>query len=110
MSNKRVYSEYTIEACQLLGKLIQLGRKNKRWTASDLAERAGISRATLHKMEHGEMTCAIGLMFEVAALVGITLFELNDQYLSKQLQQINTTLALLPQSIRLSKKVVDDEF
>ena len=110
MLRPRTYSPYAREACQLLGKLIQLGRKNKHWTTQDLADRAGITRVTLHKIEQGERTCAIGLVFEVAALVGVTLFESNDQRLSNQLNHLDDKLALLPKSIYPLKKAVDDEF
>src|SRR5258708_2740339 len=107
MSKVRVYSTYAIEACRLLGGLIQLGRKNKKWSAQDLADRAGITRLTLHKIEQGEMSCSIGLFFEVAALVGVSLFDLGDQSLSRQLDHVSDKLALLPKSIRQSKKVID---
>ncbi|MFA6303678.1 MAG: helix-turn-helix transcriptional regulator [Legionella sp.] len=110
MSKVRVYSAYAIEACRLFGGLIQLGRKNKKWTAQDLADRAGITRLTLHKIEQGEMSCSIGLFFEVAALVGVSLYDMGEQSLSKQLGRVDDKLALLPKSIRQSKKVVDDEF
>lgn len=110
MFKQRTYSPYALEACQLLGKLIQLGRKNKHWTAQDLADRAGITRVTLHKIENGEMTCAIGLIFEVAALVGVPLFASNGDRLTERLAQINDKLALLPKNIYPFKKVVDDEF
>jgi hypothetical protein len=56
------------------------------------------------------MSCSIGLFFEVAALVGVSLFDVGNQSLSRQLDQISDKLALLPKSIRQSKKVVDDEF
>jgi transcriptional regulator with XRE-family HTH domain len=35
----------------LLAKQIQLGRKQRKWTEHELADRAGISRATLQKTE-----------------------------------------------------------
>lgn len=41
----RAYSRHSLEALQLMGKLIQLARKERKLTAQDLAERAGISRA-----------------------------------------------------------------
>jgi transcriptional regulator with XRE-family HTH domain len=110
MTKDRVYSAYAFEACQLLGGLIQLGRKNKKWSTQNLADRAGITRLTLHKIERGEMSCSIGLFFEVAALVGVSLFDMDDQGLSRQLDRLTYKLALLPKSIRQSKKVVDDEF
>jgi DNA-binding XRE family transcriptional regulator len=70
MAKQRTYSKYAQEAALLLGKQIKPARKQRKWSEQNLADRAGISRVTLQKMENGEMTCAIGLVFEAAALVG----------------------------------------
>ena len=75
MAKQRTFSKYAQEAATLLAEQIKLGRKQRKWTEKNLADRAGISRATLQKIENGEMSCAIGLVFEVATLVGINLFE-----------------------------------
>ena len=75
MVRQRTYSKYVQEAAQLLGKQIKLAWKQRKWSEQNLSDRAGISRATLQKIERGEMTCAIGLVFEAAALVGLNLFE-----------------------------------
>jgi DNA-binding XRE family transcriptional regulator len=76
----------------------------------NLAERVGISRATLQKIERGEMTCAIGLVFEVAALVGINLFEQDKLPLSISIDQTKDKIALLPKRIQPKTKAVDDDF
>ena len=108
-TRKRTYSRVTREAAELFGKLIRLGRKERKMTESELAGRAGISRATLQKIERGDLTCEIGLFFEAATLVGVTLFEAdNSQAVSMHLGRINDKLALLPQRIRTSVKVDDD--
>lgn len=106
---KRTYSRVTREGTELLGKLIRLGRKERKMTESDLAERAGIARATLQKIERGDLKCEIGLFFEVAVLVGVQLFESeSSQALSTHLGRINDKLTLLPQRVRTSVKVDDD--
>lgn len=105
---KRAYSRYTKEAMRLMGMQIQLGRKQKNWTEKELAERAGISRSTLQKMEKGEMSCAVGLVFEVAALVGLSLFEEGREDLLKQIKQSRDLLTLLPRRIKIKIKVDDD--
>lgn len=110
MAKQRTYSKYANEAVQLLGKQIKLARKQRRWSEQNLAERAGISRATLQKIEKGEMTCTIGLAFEVAALVGLNLFE-NDQLpMSVRLENTTAKISLLPQRIKSKPRVVDDDF
>lgn len=109
MSTKRAYSRYTKEAGFLLGSLIKLHRKKRKWTQQELAERAGISVATIKKIEKGNLTCATGIVFEAAALVGIRLFESMDN-LKTQKERIEDKIMLLPKSIRKPKKEVDNDF
>ena len=110
MQKQRTYSKYAQDAVTLLGKQIKLGRKQRKWTEHNLADRAGISRATLQKIENGEMSCAIGLVFEVATLVGINLFENDKLPLSKHIEQMGDKIALLPQRIQVKARNVDDDF
>ncbi len=110
MAKQRTYSKYAQEAAILMGEQIKLGRKQRKWTEKNLADRAGISRATLQKIENGKMNCAIGLVFEVATLVGINLFEHDKRALSKQIEQTKDKVALLPQRIKTKTKEVDDDF
>ena len=56
------------------------------------------------------MSCAVGLVFETATLVGVKLFEQDRRSLSKQLEHTRDKLALLPQRIRTKTKAVDDDF
>lgn len=79
-------------------------------TAQDLADRAGISRTTLYKIENGDLKCEIGIVFEIAALVGITLFETTSDTIDSLRERIEDKIALLPKSVRVSKRFVDDEF
>ena len=110
MAKQRTYSQYAQEAAVLMGEQIKLGRKQRQWTEQNLADRAGISRATLQKIEHGEMTCAVGLVFEVATLVGVKLFEPDSIPLSKHIEHTRDKIALLPQRIKTRKRVVYDDF
>ena len=110
MAKQRTYSKYAQEAVKLLGEQIRLKRKQRRWSEKDLAERAGISRATLQKIESGKMSCAIGLVFEVATLVGIKLFESDRIPLSNSIEQTRDKIALLPRRIREKNKKVQDDF
>ena len=110
MAKQRTYSKYAQDAVLLLGEQIKLGRKQRKWTEHNLADRAGISRATLQKIESGEMSPAIGIVFEVAALVGINLFEQDKLPLSKRIEQTRDKIAVLPKRIQVKTKAVDDEF
>ncbi len=110
MLKQRTYSKYAHDAVILLGEQIKLGRKQRKWTEHNLADRAGISRATLQKIENGEMSCAIGLVFEVATLVGVNLFEQDKLPLSKHIEQTRDKIAVLPKRIQVKTKAVDDDF
>ena len=110
MAKERTYSRYTHEAATLMARQIQLGRKQRKWTERELAERAGISRATLQKIEKGDLSVAVGLVFEVAALVGLALFDQERASLTSHIVRANDRLALLPRSVRKRRESVDDEF
>lgn len=110
MAKQRTYTQYALAAAALMGEQIKLGRKQRRWSEKNLAERADISRATLQKIERGEMSSSIGLVFEVATLVGIKLFEPDSTPLSKHIEHTRDKIALLPKRINTPKKVVRDDF
>lgn len=109
-TSTRAYSRYCLEAAELLGKQIQLARKLNKLTAQDLADRAGISRGLLQRIEKGDPACSLGAAFEVAALVGIKLFSSEANELPARLAQIDNNLALLPKAIHTSTPVIDDDF
>lgn len=110
MPRHRVYSRYAKATMALLGEQVKLGRKQRKWSETELAERAGISRATVQKIEKGDMTCAVGLVLEVASLVGVTLFEPDQDALEQHLDRTQDKLALLPKRIRVKPLEVFDDF
>jgi DNA-binding XRE family transcriptional regulator len=94
----------------LLGKEIRLHRIKLNWKESDLAERAGVARATVQKIEKGNPGCAIGLIFEAAVLVGIKLFDAEAATLRARLTQTEEKLTLLPKKMRHTTLPPDDDF
>lgn len=110
MVKKRTYSKYAQEAAFLLGQQIKLARKTRKWSLINLAERAGISKRTLQKIEAGEMSPSIGLVFEVASLVGVSLFAQDSERLATSIDLTQSKIALLPKRIREQTKVADDDF
>lgn len=54
-----------------IGENIKLARKRRKLTAEQVAERAGIHRATLHRVEKGDPTVAIGLYFNVLKVLNL---------------------------------------
>jgi len=106
----RTYSLYNREATALLGALIREARNARRLTAQELADRAGISRGLLQRIEKGNLKCEIGVVFEVATIVGVKLFDANENTLTKYLRQTKEKLTLLPKSVRSKSKRVNDDF
>lgn len=111
-SVKRTYSAYSLDAMHLLGVAIRAERKSKKMTEQSLADRAGVSRSFIKRVERGDMTCNIGAVFEIAHIVGIPLFdaEPNTNRLAEHIAQIEGKLTLLPKTIRKKTKVIDDDF
>lgn len=109
---ERVYSRYSRDAALLLGKHIRLGRKDRGFTEADLANRIGISRATLQKIEKGDPRCELGLVFEAATLVGVVLFDAAPSATSfaSTLENVSNKIALLPARVRKKQKGVNDDF
>jgi transcriptional regulator with XRE-family HTH domain len=54
-----------------IGENIKLARKRRKLTAEQVAERAGIHRATLHRVEKGDPTVAIGIYFNVLKVLNL---------------------------------------
>jgi len=106
----RSYSRYSIEAARLLGLMIRQRRIEHQMTIEELAERAGVSRGLVSRAEEGDMGCSIGTVFELATLVGTSLFTLNPSDITLQIANAEKTLSLLPRSVRKSGKAVKDDF
>ena len=104
MKRTRTYSPYAVEAAQLLGARVSLARRQRRWSMQELADRAGITKFTLGKVERGDLTVGLGVAFEVAALVGVPLFHEDRSQLSADLDRARDRIALLPQRVRCAAR------
>jgi transcriptional regulator with XRE-family HTH domain len=109
-SRARTYSPYAVDAARLLGAQVASARRERRWTRAELAERAGISPTTLSKVERGELTVSLGVTFDVAALVGVPLFNEDRSRLSGDLDRTRDRLALLPQRVRKPSRSPNNDF
>jgi len=104
------YSPQTLDAARVLGLRIAEGRRRRRWTQAELCERGGVSKATLRNAEHGEPTVAIGVMFELATLVGVELYGLPPGDLRSLAARESDRLALLPAHVHPRQVSADDDF
>jgi transcriptional regulator with XRE-family HTH domain len=110
MGRRRAYSPYTTEAAKLLGEQIRIGRRGRRWSQRELAERAGITPGTLIKIERGDPSVRLGTAFEVATLAGVPLFHPERSRLSLDLDRTSARSALLPERVRPRAEDLKDEF
>ncbi|MBC3411954.1 helix-turn-helix transcriptional regulator [Pseudomonas sp. SWRI107] len=107
--SKRTYSPITQSALQLFSQLIALKRRERGLTQQNLAERLGVTRGTLRRLEAGDPKCEIGLFFELAYLLGIHLFDAPERYQSLAIS-IQDKLAVLPTRVQKTRQEVDNDF
>ena len=54
-----------------VGENLKLARLRRRLRATQVAERANISRTTLYSMEHGDPAASVGNLLRVLAVLGL---------------------------------------
>jgi DNA-binding XRE family transcriptional regulator len=73
MSQIDAFSKPVQESLQMLGNLIQSARKAAKYTAKELAQRAGVNRKTITRLERGDPGIGLGLFITVLWLLDIPL-------------------------------------
>ncbi|BBK43809.1 transcriptional regulator [Allostella vacuolata] len=106
----RPQSRYARDAGLLLGQLVRRARIERKMTVAELAERAGLSRGLVQRIEKGDPGCAIGAVFEAAAIVGVRLFDAGQPMLAGAIDANRTILALMPRSVRAARIEARDDF
>lgn len=79
---------------QTLGENIHLARLRRDLSSEQVAERAGMARNTLIKIERGDEGVAIGMYFRVLIVLGLQddlLLIARDDVLGRKLQDIGLT-------------------
>jgi transcriptional regulator with XRE-family HTH domain len=105
------HSPMTRDAVTVLGQIVSTERRAQRRTAADLAERAGISRDTLYRVERGDPAVAVGTVLELLVLLGVPLFGEDAEGLAREAAAGRRLLTLLPERVRRrSQPEPDDDF
>ena len=108
-TKKRTYARPTLAAVTLLGRIIALERKGQRMTLQELAERLGVARGTVGRLEKGDPKVELGVAFEACTLLGVPLFE-RQSHVAREARAADRELALLPKAVRARNVKVDDDF
>lgn len=108
MRKAHTYSRQTVATAKLLGRMVRLGRVERRLTIADLAERVGVTDQTIRRLERGDPTVALGITLEAAVIAGVPLFGDDDARRRLEARHVDDRLALLPKSVR--EPVVSDAF
>jgi len=108
MKRIRSHSPVATEAAKLLGQNIRLARQQHLWTLQELADRVGVSKITMIKVERGDLTVGLGIAFEAAAVSGVPLFTADRSRLHLEADRLDDRLALLPHAVR--KRQIDNDF
>lgn len=100
---------------RLLADILVAARKSKRWRQIDLAERIGISRQSVARMERGDATVAIGHYVMAAWLLDIPILpDLKTERVDSQTmisQLISFLTEQLPERIvKKDERPIDDNF
>jgi transcriptional regulator with XRE-family HTH domain len=110
MTSPRPYARQTREALGLLGQLIRAARIERGLKVQDLADRVGVSRDLIHRLEKGDPRCGIGVVFEAATVVGLPLFAADPTRIADERARLDEKLRLLPKAVHRSDDEVDDAF
>lgn len=96
-------------ALALLGAQVRTARNAKKWSAAELATRAGVSLPTVLSLEKGRPSVSIGNAFNIAVVAGVDLFGYRTPtdlaYARRRGEEI---VALLPARTRAPKTRDDD--
>jgi transcriptional regulator with XRE-family HTH domain len=98
------------DALRTLGQEVRIARTAKRWTAAKLAEVAGVSAATVSKIENGKPAVAVGNVLNVAAVAGIRLFSYADPSdIALRSRRGEDLIGLLPRRINSRQPQSEDD-
>ncbi|MCX6297804.1 MAG: helix-turn-helix transcriptional regulator [Bacteroidetes bacterium] len=90
MKKQIIFPKYH-QVLEQMGEQIKLARKRRKLTTLQMSERADISRSTLHLIELGNSSVAMGAYFNVLRVLGLQddfLKLAADDILGRKLQDI----------------------
>lgn len=61
----------TRHRAEALGERLRLARLRRRMSLAELASRVDVTRGTLSRLEHGELSTSLGVLARVLAVLGL---------------------------------------
>jgi len=61
----------TQRRAEALGERLRLARLRRRMSLTELAKRVGVTRHTLSRLEHGDLSASLGVLARVLAVLGL---------------------------------------
>ena len=102
------------ESLKEIGGLIACARKEKQWTQKELAQRIGINRMTVGRIEKGASEVAIAWYLTSAWLLGLPILTWqnfgegrSDTVVSDLLTKLKRAL---PNRVKQRRKIIDNDF
>ncbi|NNM28382.1 MAG: helix-turn-helix transcriptional regulator [Akkermansiaceae bacterium] len=93
-----------------LAALLRVRRKEKSLTLEELAVRLGITIPTVRRMLEGSPSVAIGTYFEAAHILGVPLFDPEQERFTATAAKTEKLDSVLPQRVRSRQVEIDDDF
>ena len=95
----------------LIGEMIRIARLQRHWSETEASERANISRATLRKVESGNMGVAAGTIYGLCDLLKVPILSgMSDVEIEREIKNARLTRKTLPNRIREGKEEINDDF
>lgn len=98
------------DAIDVLAALIRRERHRRGWTQAQLAERIGVTTKTVHAIEAGSPTVALGTVLNAADVTGVRLFDAEGDELHRLRARGRETVGLLSRRVDPRTVEVDDDF
>jgi transcriptional regulator with XRE-family HTH domain len=90
--------------------LLRIRRREKALTVAELADRLGVSIPTTRKLLRGNPAVAIGRYFEAATILGLALFDPDQDRFQASRSRVEKIESLLPRRVVKSPEEFDDDF
>jgi len=90
--------------------LLRIKRREKKLTVAELADRLGISIPTARNLLCGNPAVAIGTYFEAATILGLALFEPDQDRFQTSRDRVGKIESLLPKRVVKPVEAFDDDF